>query len=74
MVAAKVAVFWLAETITLAGMVKAGLLLFKETVELLMAALFNVTVQVLDALLPSDVGEQDTEVSCAGALPVRVND
>ena len=39
----------------------------------LVAALFNETVQVLDALLPSDEGEQDTELSCAGALPVSVN-
>ena len=38
----------------------------------LVAALFNAAVQVLDALLPSDEGEQDTEESCAGALPVRV--
>ena len=37
------------------------------------AALFNVTVQVLDALLPSADGEQDTDKSCAGAFAVRVN-
>jgi hypothetical protein len=36
------------------------------------AALFNDTVQVLDALLPKEVGEHDTEESCAGALPVTV--
>jgi len=37
------------------------------------AALFSVTVQVLDALLPKLEGEQDTDESWAGALPVSVN-
>ena len=30
------------------------------------------TVQVVEALLPRADGEQDTEVSCAGALAVSV--
>ena len=38
----------------------------------LVAALFNVTVQVLDALLPSVEGAQASELSCAGALAVSV--
>ena len=71
-VAAKVAVLWLAATVTLAGMAKAPLLLLKETVALPMAALFRDTVQVLDALLPSVEGEQSIEESCAGALAARV--
>ena len=70
--AVKVAVLWLAATVTLAGTVKDPLLLFKETVELLMAALFKDTVQVLDALLPRVEGAQDTEESCAGALAASV--
>jgi hypothetical protein len=59
-------------TITLAGIVKDPLLLLNETVVELIAALFNVTVQVLDELLPKAEGEHDTELSCAGALAVSV--
>jgi hypothetical protein len=72
-VAARVALLWLAATLILAGTVKAALLLLKETVVVLAAGWFNDTVQVLDALLPRVDGEQDTEVSCAGAFAVRVN-
>jgi hypothetical protein len=72
-VAGKVAVFWFVATVTLAGIVNAALLLFKEIVELLKAALFKVTVHVLDALLPRVEGEQDMVESCAGALAARVN-
>jgi hypothetical protein len=71
-VAAKVALLWLSATVTLAGTVSEALLLPKETTIALVAALFSETVQVLDALLPSDEGEHDTEESCAGALPVSV--
>jgi hypothetical protein len=71
-VAPKVALLWVAATVTLAGTVNAPLLLLKETTVELVAALFKVTVQVLDPLLPSELGEQDTDESCAGALPVRV--
>jgi hypothetical protein len=70
--AANVAVLWLAATVTLAGMVRAVLLLFKATVELTTAALFNITVQVLDALLPRARGAHDTEESIAGAAALRV--
>jgi hypothetical protein len=73
-VAAKVALDWLALTVTLAGTVSAPLLLPKETTVELVAALLRDTVQVLDALLPSELGEQETELSCAGAFPVSVND
>ena len=73
-VAANVALLWPAEMLTLGGTVNDTLLLPRPTMVVIGAALFKNTVQVLDALLPSEVGEQDTEVSCAGALPVRVND
>ena len=72
-VAAKVALLWLAPTVTLPGTVNDPLLLPKVTTLALVAALFNVTVQVLDALLPKLDGEQDTDDSCADAFPVRVN-
>ena len=73
MVAAKVALLWVAPTVTLAGTVNDPLLLPKVTMLPLAAALFSVTVQVLDALLPKLEGEQDTDESCAGAFPVSVN-
>ena len=72
-VAANVAVLWLAATVTLAGTVRAALLLFKAIVEFTTAALFNVTVHVLDALLPKARGAQASEVSMAGAAAPRVN-
>ena len=73
MVAANVALLWDAPTVTLAGTVSDPLLLPKVTTLALAAALFNVTVQVLFALLPKLEGEQDTDDSWAGALPVSVN-
>ncbi len=73
-VAVKVAVLWLAATLTLAGTASAPLLLLKETVVVLAAALFKVTVQVLDALLLRLDGVHDTEDSCAGAFAVTVKD
>ena len=74
LVAANVALLWPAETLTLGGTVNDPLLLPKPTIVVIAAALFKNTVHVLDALLPSEVGEQDTELSCAGALPVSVKD
>ncbi len=71
-VAVKVAVLWPKATVTLAGTVSNALLLASETVAALVAALFNVTVQVLDALLPRVAGAQATDVSCAGATRLRV--
>ncbi len=56
----------------MAGTLNEVLLLPKETTIALSAALFSETVQVLDALLPNDEGEHDTEESCAGAFPVSV--
>jgi hypothetical protein len=71
-VAANTALLWLTAIVTLAGTVSDPLLLLKETIAALVAALFSETVQLVDALLPNDVGEHESEVSCAGALPVRV--
>ena len=71
-VAVKVALLWPDATVTLAGTVSNPLLLASETVAALMAALFNVTVQVLDALLPRVEGAQATDVSCAGATRLKV--
>ena len=58
--------------LTLPGTVTFALLLASETVAALMAALFNVTVQVLDALLPRVEGAQASEESCAGATALKV--
>jgi len=71
-VAVKVALLWPDATTTFAGTVSNPLLLASVTVAALMAALFRVTVQVLDALLPNVEGAHASELSCAGALPVRV--
>ena len=71
-VAEKLALLWLAATVTLAGPVSDTLLLLTETVVALVAALFKLRVQVLDALLLSALGEQLNEDSCAGATAVSV--
>ena len=63
---------WPDATVTLAGTVSNPLLLASETVAALVAALFNVTVQVLDALLPRVEGAQASDVSCAGATRLKV--
>jgi hypothetical protein len=60
--------------VTLGGTLNDPLLLLKDTIAALSAALFNEAVHVLDALLPSELGTQDSEVSCAGALPLTVKD
>ena len=65
--AAKVALLWPDATTTLEGTVSNPLLLASETVAALVEALFKVTVQVLDALLPNVEGAQASELSCAGA-------
>jgi hypothetical protein len=70
--AVKVALLWLAATITLAGTVNDTLLLESATVTALAVVLFKVTVQVLDELLPRVEGAHANEVSCAGALAVTV--
>ena len=66
------ALLWPNATVTLAGTVSTALLLASETVAALTAALFKVTVQVLDALLPKVEGVQASEESCAGATPLSV--
>jgi hypothetical protein len=53
--------------VTLAGTISNPLLLASETVAALVAVLFNVTMQVLDALPPGVEGPQATDVSVAGA-------
>jgi hypothetical protein len=58
--------------VTLAGTVSSPLLLARETVAALMAALFSVTVHVLDALLPRVEGAQANALSCAGAAALSV--
>jgi hypothetical protein len=70
--AVKVALLWPNATMTLAGTVSNPLLLASDTVAALRAAWFNVTVQVLDALLPKVAGVQTTDVSCAGAAALSV--
>ena len=57
-VALKVALLWPDATVTLAGTVSNPLLLESDTVAALIAGLFKVTVQVLDALLPRVEGAQ----------------
>jgi hypothetical protein len=73
-VAAKVALLCPDRTLTLAGTVSNPLLLASDTVAALAAAVFTVTVQVLDALLPRVEGAQTSDVSCAedGAVLVSV--
>ena len=51
----------------MAGTVSNPLLLASETVAALLALVLNVTVHVLDALLPRVEGAQASDVSCAGA-------
>src|SRR5450432_2627195 len=70
--AVKVALLCPDATVTLAGTVSNPLLLASETVAALEAAWFKVTVQVRDALLPRVEGAQATDVSCAGAVALRV--
>jgi hypothetical protein len=71
-VAVNVALLWPDATVTLAGTVSNPLLLASETVAALVAALFKVAVQVLDALLPRVEGAQASDVSCAGATKLKV--
>lgn len=71
-VAVKVALPWPDATTTLAGTVSNPLLLETATVVALVAALFKVTVQVLDALLPRVEGAQASELSWAAATRLKV--
>ncbi len=71
--AVKVAVLCPGTTATLVGMESSPLSLTNATIAVLVEAALKVTVQVLVALLPNVAGEQATELSCAGALPVAVS-
>ena len=71
-VAVKVALLWPEATVTLGGTVSNPLLLVRETIAGLVAAWFKVTVQVLEALLPSVEGAQVSDVSCAETVAVAV--
>ena len=66
------ALLWPTATVMLTGTVSNPLLLASDTVAALRAALFKLTVQVLDALLPSVEGAQASEESCAGATALSV--
>lgn len=71
-VAAKVALVCPDEIATLVGTDSKLLPLTRETITVLVAALFKAAVQMLEALLAKVDGEQDSELSWAGALPVAV--
>ncbi len=71
-VAAKVADGWPAAIVTEGGTVRDALLLLKETVVALEAALLKYTVQLLEELAASVVGLQDTDVSVAGLATLSV--
>lgn len=67
-----VAVLWPAATTTLGKTGKVALLLTSMTVTALEAASLSDTVQAALVLVPKVDGEQDTDVSWAGALAARV--
>ena len=71
-VAAKVALVCPDVMATLVGTESNPLPLTRETITVLVAALFKAAVQVLEALLANVDGEQDRELSWAAALPVAV--
>jgi hypothetical protein len=73
-VAANVALLCPGTTATLVGTESNPLSLTSATIAVLVAAALKVTVQLLDALLPNVEGEQASELSCAGALPVAVSE
>lgn len=67
-----VALLWPVAIVTLAGTVSNPVLLERDTVAALVAALFNVAVQVLVALLPRVEGAHARDVICAAATRLRV--
>ena len=71
--AVNVALLWPDATVTLAGTVSNPLLLASVIAAALATAWFNVTVQVLDALLARVEGAQATDVSCTGAGAVALS-
>ena len=72
MVAVKLALVDPVGIVRLEGTVSAALLLARAMLTVILAALFKDTVQVVEELLPSEEGEQETEESCAGALAASV--
>jgi hypothetical protein len=70
--ARKLAVVEPAEMVKLGGKVRAGLSLEIAMFTVPVAALFKETVQVALALLLREVGEQEIEESCGGALAFNV--
>lgn len=58
--------------LTPAGMETDPLLLLSETTVAPLAALFSDAVHVLDVLLASTDGEQNSDVNCAGATRFRM--
>ncbi len=64
--------FWPETTVTVAGTESNPLLLPSATTAAPLATLFNVTVQVLDALLPRVDGRQASELGCGGATRLNV--
>ena len=71
-VAAKVADASPAEIETLAGTVRAELLLLRKTCAAFADGLLSETVQVLEALLPRLEGAQETEVNTAALVAFSV--
>ena len=69
--AVNVALLWSAWIDTLAGTVTKALLLLSDTDVIAAAFWFSATVQMLDALLPSVDGAQESDVIRASALTVR---
>jgi hypothetical protein len=69
-VAVKVVLICPDATVTVGGTVSNPLLLVSDTIPALVAAWFKVTVQVLDALLPSVEGAQASDISGAETLAV----
>lgn len=68
------ALAWPEKIVTLAGTVRAAVLLDIATIVELLAACVSDTVQVLDALLPKVAGEHEIEVSWAGAVALMLKD
>ena len=71
-VAVKVAVLEPVATVTLAGAVRAALLLDTPIVIALAAVLFRLTVQIVIAPVPIVFGEQLNALNCTGALRFSV--
>ena len=71
-VAVKVALLWPSAIMTLTGTASSPLSLASATLAALVAPVFNVTVQVLDELLPRVEGAQASEESCIGAVALSV--